>query len=88
MKYVWSKKLVNFMQLIRVFFKRILILAAVIAFGSAMLSIYSTIDFIKRMTGVLKGNPSVVTTPIIVLGCILAASYAIEKGLNLYIQQK
>jgi hypothetical protein len=83
-----SKKLVKFFYFIRICFSRALIIAAVLAVGTALLSAYSLINFVNSMAVAYKGNPGAGTAILILLIAVPAISYAIERGLSSYLQHK
>lgn len=88
MKHIWGKRLVKVLHFIRVCFKRLFIIIAVILFGTALLQIYSLINFINKMAEVYRGNPSVITVVILSLIAVPTLSYGLEKSLNIYLQHK
>ena len=88
MLYKCSKKLIRFFHFIRICFSRALIMAVVIAIGTALLSAYTLINFINSMASAYKGNSGAGTAILIMLIAIPIISYAIERGLNSFLQQK
>jgi hypothetical protein len=84
----YSKRLVKVFHFIVVCFKKLMIGALVLALGTAMLSAYSLIDFINLMADSYKGNPGGGSAIILILLAVPTLSYALEKGLNLYLQRK
>lgn len=81
-------KLAKFFHIVRVSFARVFMLAVIVFLGSALLAIYSLIDFVNKIAEVFKSNPTFFTTLIIVTISIPLVSYALEKGLSLYYQEK
>jgi hypothetical protein len=88
MLYNCSKKLVKFFHFIRICFSRALITAVVLAVGTALLSAYTLINFVKSMAAAYKGNPGAGTAILIILIAVPAISYALERGLSSYLQHK
>lgn len=88
MLYRCSKKLVGFLHFIVVWFKRLLIISAVLSIGTAMLSAYSLINFVNSMAAAFKLNPGAGSAVLIMLVAVPAVSYVLEKGLSTYLHQK
>lgn len=88
MKNKLTERTILILKGVRVFFKRLLIILAVIAIGSAMLSIYSFIHFINKMTYIYKGNPNTILIGLILLLIIPLISYALEKSLTSHVNNR
>jgi len=78
----WREKVIVILKGIRVFFERILLMLVVIAIGSAMLSAWSFINFMKKMTYIYKGSPYTILTGLIILIIIPLISFLLEKSLS------
>lgn len=81
-------KLVKFFHIIRISFARVFIIAVLLFLGSALLAIYSLIDFVNKVIAIYKSNPSFFVTLFVILVSIPVVSYGLEKGLNIYFQDK
>ncbi|SKA81129.1 hypothetical protein SAMN05428976_104157 [Clostridium sp. USBA 49] len=81
-------KLAKFFHIIRVTFSKAFILIAIVLLGSAILSIYSFINFINKIALVFKINPSFFISLFIILITIPLISYFLEKRLNSYFKEK
>ncbi|ERI89453.1 hypothetical protein HMPREF1982_04725 [Clostridiales bacterium oral taxon 876 str. F0540] len=88
MKHIWSKKLVKFFHNVRVGFNRLFVVIGIIAVGTALLSVYSIINFINTMQWAYKVNPGAITGSLLALIGIPLISYGIERGLTSYIENK
>ncbi|MFL0245903.1 hypothetical protein [Candidatus Clostridium stratigraminis] len=82
MKSEWRERVITILKGIRVLFNRALVLIAVIAIGSAMLSAYSFIHFINKMALIYKGNPNTILLGLIILIIIPLISFLLEKSLS------
>jgi uncharacterized BrkB/YihY/UPF0761 family membrane protein len=88
MKQTWSVRFIKLLHFVRVSFKRIFVLIAVLLVGTALLSIYSFIDMINRMADIYKGNPSGIIATFGILLLIPLLSYTLEKKLGSHLQHK
>lgn len=79
MKNRWSERAILMLQRVRIFFQRFLMILVVIFIGSAMLSIYSFINFVKHIN---KGSLNTILIGLIILFIIPFISYVLEKGLS------
>jgi hypothetical protein len=82
MKNKWNERAIRILHGVRIFFKRILLLLAVIAIGSALLSIYSFIHFVNKMAYIYRGSPSTIYIGFVILFIIPLISYVLEKSLS------
>jgi uncharacterized membrane protein YidH (DUF202 family) len=80
----WGNKLVKYLHLVRLVFKRLLVVVGILFFGTALLSIYSVINFVNNIARVYNGNPSTITAIALILVAIPLLSYLLEKGINSY----
>ncbi|MFL0267204.1 hypothetical protein [Candidatus Clostridium radicumherbarum] len=82
MKSEWRERVIKILKGIRVLFNRVLVLLAVIAIGTAMLSAYSFIHFINKMAYIYRGNPNTILIGLVILIIIPLISFLLEKSLS------
>ncbi|MCM0649799.1 hypothetical protein NBE98_15640 [Clostridium swellfunianum] len=88
MFYSYSKKMIKVFHFIRICFSRLLMISAAIIIGTALLSVYTFINFVNTMSRAYSGNPGAGTAILIVLIGVPTISYIFEKGLSSYLQRK
>lgn len=77
----WHERALKIFRSIRIFFERVLLILAVVLFGSALLSIYSFIHFVNIMASIYRGNTNTFVIAAAILIAIPLVSYVLEKGI-------
>jgi hypothetical protein len=88
MIYIFSKRFIKILHFIRIGFKRLFIIAAVLVSGTALLSAYTLINIVNSISATYKDRPAALLFSIILLAAIPTSASILEKGLNSYVYNK
>lgn len=88
MRRILNVKAVEVLHSIQVVFKRLFIVIAVVLVGTALLSIYSLINFINKMADIYKDNPSAVTSMLLIFFAIPIVCHWLERSLKSYLEHR
>lgn len=88
MNNIWKPKFEAFIHSTSVFYKRLYFALLAVTFGTALLSLLSLIDFIKKLVNIARMNPNSIFIIGIIFVILPTLAFMLDKRLGTNVNKK